>query len=255
MIYEWDPYNASIITEEAGRVRYKDLIPNITYREVHDEQTGHMSKVVVDSKDKTKSPTIEIVSNEGKVLKSYSIPTKAQIRVEDNDEVGIGSPLVKIPRDLGRMRDITGGLPRVTELFEARSPQSPAVITDIDGIISFDKPKRGQKVVAVTSLDEKTKMEYMVSVGKYILVQEGDFVRAGDRLTEGSINPHILRIKGANTVQEYLVNEIQVYRMQNCEKINKHIEVIVHKCFKNQELLIQAIQLSRNDHVDRIRLW
>jgi DNA-directed RNA polymerase subunit beta' len=155
MIYEWDPYNASIITEEAGRVRYKDLIPNITYREVHDEQTGHMSKVVVDSKDKTKSPTIEIVSNEGKVLKSYSIPTKAQIRVEDNDEVGIGSPLVKIPRDLGRMRDITGGLPRVTELFEARSPQSPAVISDIDGIILFDKPKRGQKVVVVTSLDEK----------------------------------------------------------------------------------------------------
>ncbi|HPI21252.1 MAG TPA: DNA-directed RNA polymerase subunit beta', partial [Candidatus Kapabacteria bacterium] len=257
MIYEWDPYNASIITEEAGRVRYRDLIPNVTYREVHDEQTGHMSKVVVDSKDKTKSPTIEIVSNEGKVLKSYSIPTKAQIRVDDNDEVGVGSPLVKIPRDLGRMRDITGGLPRVTELFEARAPQSPAVITDIDGIISFDKPKRGQKVVAVTSLDEKTKMEYMVSVGKYILVQEGDFVRAGDRLTEGSINPHdILRIKGANAVQEYLVNEIQeVYRMQGVKINDKHIEVIVRQMLQKSRIVESGdSSFLKNDHVDRIRL-
>lgn len=258
MIYEWDPYNASIITEEAGRVRYKDLIPNITYREVHDEQTGHMSKVVVDSKDKTKSPTIEIVSNEGKVLKSYSIPTKAQIRVEDNDEVGIGSPLVKIPRDLGRMRDITGGLPRVTELFEARSPQSPAVISDIDGIILFDKPKRGQKVVVVTSLDEKTRMEYLVSVGKYILVQEGDFVRAGDRLTEGSINPHdILRIKGANAVQEYLVNEIQeVYRMQGVKINDKHIEVIVRQMLQKSKIVDSGdSSFLENDHVDRIRLF
>ncbi len=258
MIYEWDPYNASIITEEAGRVRYRDLIPNVTYREVHDEQTGHMSKVVVDSKDKTKSPTIEIVSYEGKVLKSYSIPTKAQIRVDDNDEVGVGSPLVKIPRDLGRMRDITGGLPRVTELFEARAPQAPAVITDIDGIISFDKPKRGQKVVAVTSLDEKTKMEYMVSVGKYILVQEGDFVRAGDRLTEGSINPHdILRIKGANAVQEYLVNEIQeVYRMQGVKINDKHIEVIVRQMLQKSKIVDSGdSSFLENDHVDRIRLF
>ncbi|NLO19993.1 MAG: DNA-directed RNA polymerase subunit beta' [Ignavibacteria bacterium] len=257
MIYEWDPYNASIITEEAGRVRYKDLILHTTYREVHDEQTGHMSKVVVDSKDKSKSPAIEILSNDGTVLKSYSIPTKAQIRVEDNDEVGIGSSLAKIPRDLGRMRDITGGLPRVTELFEARAPQSSAVITDIDGTVSFDKPKRGMKVVAVTSFDEKTRMEYLVSIGKYILVQDGDIVRSGDRLTDGSINPHdILRIKGASAVQEYLVNEIQeVYRMQGVKINDKHIEVIVRQMLQKSKIIDPGdSDFLENEHVDRIRL-
>ena len=120
-------------------------LPNVTYREVNDEQTGHISKVVVDSRDRTKSPTIEILDDDGNVLKSYAIPSRAQLRVDDNDQVGVGTALVKIPRDLGRMSDITGGLPRVTELFEARSPQNPAVVSDIDGIVSFEKQKRGQE--------------------------------------------------------------------------------------------------------------
>jgi DNA-directed RNA polymerase subunit beta' len=157
MIYEWDPYNTTIITEVHGKVKYNDLLPNVTYREVNDEQTGHITKVVVDSRDRTKSPTIEIVDEDGDVLKIYNIPTKAQLRVDDADEVGIGTPLVKIPRDLGRMRDITGGLPRVTELFEARAPQNPAIVSEIDGIISFEKQKRGQRTIIVTSLDGKNK--------------------------------------------------------------------------------------------------
>ncbi len=256
MIYEWDPYNTTIITEVQGKVKYHDLQPNVTYREVNDEQTGHITKVVVDSRDRTKSPIIEIVDDDGEVLKIYNIPTKAQLRVDDNEVVGIGTPLVKIPRDLGRMRDITGGLPRVTELFEARSPQNPAVVSEIDGIISFEKQKRGQRTIIVTSLDGKTKMEYNVQVGKYILVQEEDFVRAGDRLTEGSINPHdILRIKGANAVQEYLVNEIQeVYRMQGVKINDKHIEVIVRQMLQKVRVVESGdSSFLENDQVDKIR--
>ncbi len=256
MIYEWDPYNSTIITEVQGKIRYKDLLPNVTYREVNDEQTGHITKVVVDSRDRTKSPTIEVVDDKGDVLKLYNIPSRAQLRVDDNDLVGVGTPLVKIPRDLGRMRDITGGLPRVTELFEARAPQNPAVVSDIDGYISFEKHKRGQRVVVVTSHDEKTQIEYSVPIGKYILVQDGDFVRSGERLTEGSINPHdILRIKGANAVQEYLVNEIQeVYRMQGVKLNDKHIEVIVRQMLQKVKVVDSAdSHLLENDHIDRIK--
>lgn len=258
LIYEWDPYNAAIINEFAGKVRYKDLLPNITFREVNDEQTGHITKIVVDSRDRTKSPSIEIVDDNGVVLKTYNIPSRSQLRVDDNEFVGVGSPLVKIPRDLGRTRDITGGLPRVTELFEARAPQNPSVVSEIDGIVSFEKHKRGQRVIAVTSLDEKTKTEYLVQIGKYILVQEGDFVRAGDRLTEGSINPHdILRIKGANAVQEYLVNEIQdVYRMQGVKINDKHIEAIVRQMLQKVRIIDSGdSHLLENDHVDRLRFY
>jgi DNA-directed RNA polymerase subunit beta' len=256
LIYEWDPYNTAIITENNGRVRYKDLVINVTYREVNDEQTGHITKIVTDSRDRTKSPSIEIIDGEGNVLKTYNIPSRAQLRVDDNEEVGIGTPLAKMPRDLGRNRDITGGLPRVTELFEARAPQGPAVVSEIDGIVSFDKPKRGQRVLVVTSLDELTRTEYMVQMGKYILVQEGDFVRAGDRLTEGSINPHdILRIKGPNAVQEYLVNEIQdVYRMQGVKINDKHIETIVRQMLQKVKVVSSGdSHLLENDNIDKIK--
>ena len=256
MIYEWDPYNTTIITEASGRVRYRDLHPNVTYREINDEQTGHITKVVVDSRDRTKSPTIEVIDEVGVIIKSYNIPTKAQLRVEDGEHVGIGTPIVKIPRDLGRMRDITGGLPRVTELFEARAPQNPAIVSEIDGIIAFDKPKRGLRTILVTSLDEKTSVEYSVPAGKYILVQEGDFVRAGDRLTEGSINPHdILKIKGPNAVQEYLVNEIQeVYRMQGVKINDKHIEVIVRQMLQKVRITDSGDSaFLENDHIDKIK--
>ena len=256
MIYEWDPYNSTIISEFDGKIRYKDLIPNNTYREVNDEQTGHITKVVVESKDRTKSPAIEIVDEDGKVYKSYNVPTKAQLRVDDDEAVGIGTHLVKIPRDLGRMRDITGGLPRVTELFESRAPQNPSVVSEIDGIISFEKHKRGQRVITVTSHDEKTKMEYSVPIGKYILVQEDDFVRAGDRLTEGSINPHdVLRIKGPNAVQEYLVNEIQeVYRMQGVKINDKHIEIIVRQMLQKVKIVDSGDSaFLENDNIDKLR--
>ena len=256
MIYEWDPYNSTIITEKSGRVRYKDLTLNSTYREVNDETTGHITKVVIDSKDRTKSPSIEILDDAGNITKTYNIPTRAQLRVDDGDLAGVGTSLVKIPRDLGRMRDITGGLPRVTELFEARAPQNPAVVSDIDGVISFDKHKRGQRVIVVTSHDEKTRTEYSVPIGRYILVQEDDHVRAGDRLTEGSINPHdILRIKGANAVQEYLVNEIQeVYRMQGVKINDKHIEVIVRQMLQKVKVVESGdSNFLENDNIDRLR--
>ena len=165
---------------------------------------------------------------------------------------------MKIPRDLGRMRDITGGLPRVTELFEARAPQNPAIVAEIDGIISYGKPKRGQRLVIVRSHDEKTEMEYLVPVGKYILVQEEDFIRAGDRLTEGSINPHdILRIKGPNAVQEYLVNEIQeVYRMQGVKINDKHIEVIVRQMLQKMRVVDSGDSpFLENDAIDKIKFY
>ncbi|MGA2296168.1 MAG: DNA-directed RNA polymerase subunit beta' [FCB group bacterium] len=256
MIYEWDPYNSTIITEVEGRIKYKDLLQNITFREINDEQTGHITKVVVDTKDRTKSPMIEVVDDKDRILKTYNIPTKAQLRVEDDDFVGVGTPLVKIPRDLGRMRDITGGLPRVTELFESRAPQNPAVVSEIDGIVSFEKQKRGQRIILVTSADEKTKTEYSVPIGKYILVQEEDFIHAGDRLTEGSINPHdILRIKGPNAVQEYLVNEIQeVYRMQGVKINDKHIEVIVRQMLQKLRIVDSGDSaFLENENVDKIK--
>lgn len=256
ILYEWDPYNAVIITERPGRVRYKDLLLNVTYREENDEQTGHITKMVTDSRDRTKFPAIEIVADDGTVLATYSVPSRAQITVDENEMVAIGSRLVKMPRDLGRTRDITGGLPRVTELFEARSPQSPAVVAEIDGIVSKDpKPKRGSITIYVTSLDGQTKTEYSAAAGKYILVQDGDLVRAGDRLTEGAINAHdILAIKGAGAVQEYLTNEIQeVYRMQGVKINDKHIEIIVRQML--QKVRVNDGGDSRfleNDQVDRI---
>jgi len=256
MIYEWDPYNASIIAEHSGTVRFKDLILNTTYREVNDEQTGHITKVVMDSRDKTKTPQIEIVDENGEILKSYNIPSRSQLRVDNHESVRIGTPLVKIPRDLGRTRDITGGLPRVTELFEARSPQNPAVVSEIDGLVSFEKHKRGQRIIVVTSVDGKTKTEYSVPISKYVLVQDSDFVRAGDRLTEGSINPHdILRIKGVNAVQEYLVNEVQeVYRMQGVKINDKHIEVIVRQMLQKVKIIDSGdTDLIENDHVNKNR--
>jgi DNA-directed RNA polymerase subunit beta' len=256
LLYDWDPYNSVIITEKAGRVRYRDLVSNLTFKEAIDEQTGHTTKIVIDSRDRTKSPAIEIVDEDGVSIQSYIIPSRAQIVVDDGEVVGIGAKLVKMPRDLGRLRDITGGLPRVTELFEARAPQAPAAVTEIDGIIAIDKPKRGSRVISSTSLDGQLRREYSVPIGRHVLVQEGDLVRAGDRLTEGAINPHdILHIKGLTEVQAYLVNEIQeVYRMQGVKINDKHIEVIVRQ-------MLQKIRVTdsgdaaflEGDQIDRLR--
>lgn len=255
-LYEWDPYNSVIITEKAGRVRYRDLISNLTFKEAIDEQTGHTTKIVIDSRDRTKSPAIEIVDEDGVLIQSYIIPTRAQIVVDDSESVAIGAKLVKMPRDLGRLRDITGGLPRVTELFEARSPTNPAAVTEIDGIVSIDKPKRGSRVITVTSLDGELKREYSVPIGRHVLVQEGDLVRAGDRLAEGAINPHdILHIKGINEVQSYLVNEIQeVYRMQGVKINDKHIEVIVRQMLQKVRITESGdSRFLEGDQIDRLR--
>ncbi len=256
LLYDWDPYNSVIITEKAGRVRYRDLVSNLTFKEAIDEQTGHTTKIVIDSRDRTKSPAIEIVDEDGVSIQSYIIPSRAQIVVDDGEVVGIGAKLVKMPRDLGRLRDITGGLPRVTELFEARAPQAPAAVTEIDGIIGIDKPKRGSRVISVTSLDGELRREYSVPIGRHVLVQEGDLVRAGDRLTEGAINPHdILHIKGLTEVQAYLVNEIQeVYRMQGVKINDKHIEVIVRQMLQKIRVTDSGdAQFLEADQIDRLR--
>jgi len=255
LIYEWDPYNSVIITEKAGWVRYRDLVPNLTYKEAIDEQIGHTTKIVIDSRDRTKSPAIEIIDEDGVLIQQYIIPTRAQIVVDDGEMVAVGSKLVKMPRDMGRLRDITGGLPRVTELFEARSPQNPSAVTEIDGIVNIEKPKRGSRVIAVTSLDGELRREYPVPIGRHVLVQDGDLVRSGDRLSEGAINPHdILHIKGINEAQAYLVNEIQdVYRMQGVKINDKHIEVIVRQML--QKVRVTDAGDSRfleGDQVDRV---
>ena len=256
VLYEWDPYNNLILTDRAGTVRYRDLIANATYRDEPDEQTGYITKVTIDSKDRTKSPTIEIVDENGVLLQPYVIPVRAHIMVEEGDVVQPGTILTKIPRDVGKTRDITGGLPRVTELFEARSPQMPAVVSDIDGLVSFDKPKRGNRIIVVTSLDGRTRIDYAVGFGKHVLVQEGDFVRAGEQISDGAIDPHdIIRIKGVNAVQAYIVNEIQeVYRMQGVAINDKHIEVIVRQMLGRVRILDAGdTRFLEGDQVDRFK--
>ncbi|HZY10378.1 MAG TPA: DNA-directed RNA polymerase subunit beta' [Bacteroidota bacterium] len=231
IIYEWDPYNAVIISEHAGIVRFQDLKENITYREEPDEQTGHIQKVVIDSRDRSLSPAINILNKKGLKLGGYIIPTRAHMVVNDEEEVQAGTVLVKIPRDSGKTRDITGGLPRVTELFEARSPADPAIVSEIDGVVRFGVQKRGSREVIVRSHDGLDERRYLIPMGKHILIQDNDVIRAGERLSDGAIDPHdILRIKGVGAVEEYLVNDIQeVYRMQGVKINDKHIEVIVRQ--------------------------
>ncbi len=231
IIYEWDPYNAVIISEHGGTVRYQDLRENVTFREEPDEQTGHIQKVVIDSRDRTLSPGLLIENEKGKKAASYIIPTRSHLVVDDGQKIGAGTILVKIPRDIGKTRDSTGGLPRVTELFEARSPNDPAVVSEIDGIVSFGGQKRGAREIIVSTHDGKDVRRYPIQLGKHLLVQENDVIRSGERLSDGAIDPHdILRIKGVGAVQEYLVNEIQeVYRIQGVKINDKHIEIIVRQ--------------------------
>ena len=228
VICKWDPYNNVIIAEVAGKVKFEHLVENITYRDEMDEQTGHREKVVIESKDKTKIPSIII--ERGKDVKVYNLPVGAHISIQDSEEVAHGQIIAKIPRVMGKVKDITGGLPRVTELFEARNPSNPATVAEIDGVVRFGGVKRGNREIIVESRDgEVTK--YLVPLSKHILVQEQDFVRAGTPLSDGATTPtDILHIKGPFAVQEYLVNEIQeVYRLQGIKINDKHIEVIVRQ--------------------------
>ncbi len=229
-ICSWDPYNAVILSDFAGNVKFENIIENITFKEESDEQTGHKEKVIIESKDKTKIPSIIVSDKKGATIREYNIPVGAHIIVEDGANMKAGEILVKIPRVIGKTRDITGGLPRVTELFEARNPSNPAVVTEIDGVVTFGGIKRGNREILITSRDGEQK-KYMVPLSKHILVQENDFAKAGSSLSDGSISPQdILRIEGPLAVQRYITNGIQeVYRLQGVKINDKHIEVIVRQ--------------------------
>ena len=229
-ICTWDPFNNVIVAEITGNIKFENVLEGITYREEADEQTGHREKVVIETKDKTKIPSLIVA---GKENKSYNLPVGSHIVVEENDEVKAGQVIVKIPRILGKLRDITGGLPRVTELFEARNPGNPAVVCEIDGVVAFGAIKRGNREIIVEAKDGVVK-KYLVPLTRQILVQDGDFIKAGAPLSDGQIAPaDILSIKGPFAVQEYVVNEIQeVYRLQGVKINDKHIEVIVRQMMR-----------------------
>lgn len=250
-ICSWDPFNAVIVSEVGGTVHYDNLIDGITYREEADEQSGLREKVIIETRDKTKIPTIRI---EGKEVKLYNTPVGAHLIVNDGDTIQSGQILVKIPRVLGRSRDITGGLPRVTELFEARNPSNPAVVAEIDGVVGFGGIKRGNREISIESKDGIVK-KYLIPLTKHIIVQEGDFIKAGTAMSDGSTTPSdILSIKGPFAVQEYLVNEIQeVYRLQGVKINDKHIEVIVRQMMRKVTIVDAGdTKFLEGDIVDKI---
>ncbi|HMQ87741.1 MAG TPA: DNA-directed RNA polymerase subunit beta' [Flavilitoribacter sp.] len=237
LICDWDPFNAVIVSEFTGIAKFEDVEEGVTYRIERDDQTGYEEKVIIEPKNKRKIPTIRIISNDGEELRSYNLPVGSYISIDPNSAVQAGQKIVKIPRKLGKIQDITGGLPRVTELFEARNPSNPAIVSEIDGVVSFGKIKRGNREVAVTAKDGQTR-KYLIGLSKHILVQEGDFVRAGTPLSDGAVAPKdILSIKGPFAVQQYLVNGVQeVYRSQGITINNKHIEVIVRQMMRRVEI-------------------
>ncbi len=236
---DWDPYNSVIISEFNGKVQFRDVKEGLTYLEDLDDQTGHKEKVIIDSRDKTINPTILIMDAQGKELRSYNLPVGAHLVTDDNQEVFSGQVMVKIPRSGGGTADITGGLPRVTELFEARNPSNPAVVSEIEGVVRLGGIKRGNREVFINAPDNSDERKYMVSLNKHILVHDGDYVMSGEMLSDGAIAPKdILTIKGPSAVQAYIVNEIQeVYRMQGVPINDKHIEVIVRQMMKNVEIV------------------
>ena len=235
IICTWDPFNNVIIAEINGTLKFENVIEGVTYREEADEQTGHREKVVIETRDKTKIPSILI---EGKEIKSYNLPTGSHIVIEEGDEVKAGTVIVKIPRVLGKLRDITGGLPRVTELFEARNPSNPAIVSEIDGVVTMGAVKRGNREIIIEAKDGVTK-KYLVPLTRQILAQDGDFVKAGSPMSDGQISPQdILSIQGPFAVQQYVVNEIQeVYRLQGVRINDKHIEVIVRQMMRKVSIV------------------
>ncbi|MDD4087863.1 MAG: DNA-directed RNA polymerase subunit beta', partial [Bacteroidales bacterium] len=237
-ISDWDPYNAVILSEYEGKISFENIIEGVTYRIESDEQTGYNEKVIIETRQRAKNPTIKILDKNNEVVKAYDIPVGSHIIVDEGDQIKAGGMLVKIPRAIGKSGDITGGLPRVTELFEARNPSEPAVVSEIDGVVSFGKKlKRGNREVIVTSKTGEEK-SYLIATSKQILAQENDFVKAGTPLSEGAITPSdILSIKGPMKVQEYIVNEVQeVYRLQGVKINDKHFEVIVRQMMRKVEV-------------------
>ena len=253
-ICSWDPYNAVIISEFEGVAEFEAIIEGITFREESDEQTGHREKVIIDTRDKTKNPVIRVADKKGNGIKGYNIPVGAHIAVEEGEKVKMGQVIVKIPRSTGKTRDITGGLPRVTELFEARNPSNPAVVTEIDGVVTLGGVKRGNREMSIESKDGQIK-KYLVPLSKHILVQDNDFVKAGMPLSDGSISPaDILSIKGPAAVQEYLVNGIQeVYRLQGVKINDKHFETIVHQMM--QKVMIEDAGDTRFLEKELVDRW
>jgi DNA-directed RNA polymerase subunit beta' len=241
VVCEWDPFNAVIISENDGVIEFEDVIENITFKTEVDETTGLREKIIVETKDRSKVPSANILDKKGEVIRTYNLPVGAHLVLNDGDSIKAGQMLVKIPRAVGKTGDITGGLPRVTELFEARNPSNPAVVAEIDGEVSFGKIKRGNREVSVTSKSGEEK-KYMIPLSKQILVQENDFVRAGTPLSDGAITPaDILLIKGPTEVQDYIVNEVQdVYREQGVKINDKHFEVIVRQMMRKFEIVDQG---------------
>ncbi len=238
LIAEWDPYNVVIMSEVAGKVSFENVIENITYRVESDSQTGLQDKVIIETRQRTKNPTLNIVDDEGNILKVYDLPVGAHIGVDNGQKLRAGDVMVKIPRSFGKAGDITGGLPRVTELFEARNPSDPAVVAEIDGIVSIAKKlKRNNREITITSKTGETK-SYLISTSKQILAQDQDYVKAGTPLSEGAVTPaDILAVKGPMKVQEYIVNEVQeVYRLQGVKINDKHFEVIVRQMMRKVEI-------------------
>jgi DNA-directed RNA polymerase subunit beta' len=248
----WDPYNAVILSEYDGQIEYEAIIEGITYKEESDEQTGHREKVITDTRDKTKNPAIIV---KGKTdTKGYNIPVGAHLAVDAGEQIKAGQVLAKIPRTMGKSRDITGGLPRVTELFEARNPSNPAVVSEIDGVVTYGGIKRGNREIFIESRDGVQK-RYLVPLSKHILVQDNDFVKAGQPLSDGAITPSdILSIKGPTAVQEYLVNEIQeVYRLQGVKINDKHIEAIVSQMMQKVEIIDSGdTSFLQGEYVDKL---
>ena len=238
VICKWDPYNAVILSEVKGTIEFENVTEGETYREEIDEQTGFTEKVITENRNKKNVPTIQIIgSKKGEEGKSYNLPVNAHIIVNEGDKIEAGQILVKIPRVAGKSGDITGGLPRVTELFEARNPSNPAVVSEIDGIVSYGKIKRGNREIIIEARTGEVR-KYLCPLSKHILVQENDFVKAGQTLSDGAITPKdILDIKGPTAVQEYLVNEVQeVYRLQGVKINDKHFEVIVRQMMLKVEI-------------------
>ena len=233
VIAKWDPFNAVIVTEYAGTLKFNDVIEGVTFHGETDETTGMTERIITESKDKSKVPTVDIIGKDGNVLGTYNFPVGGHLAVEDGQTVNTGETLVKIPRAVGGAGDITGGLPRVTELFEARNPSNPAVVSEIDGEVTMGKVKRGNREIIITSKTGDQR-KYLVSLSKQILVQEHDAVRAGTPLSDGVITPSdILAIKGPTAVQEYIVNEVQdVYRLQGVKINDKHFEIIVRQMMR-----------------------
>ena len=236
-IAQWDPFNAVIVTEYAGTLKFNDVIEGVTFRAETDETTGLTEKIVTESRDRTKVPTCDVIGADGEVIGTYSFPVGGHVVVEDGQTVSTGETLVKIPRAAAKGGDITGGLPRVTELFEARNPSNPAVVSEIDGEVTMGKVKRGNREIIVTSKTGEQR-RYLVSLSKQILVQEHDAVRAGTPLSDGVITPgDILAIKGPTAVQEYIVNEVQdVYRLQGVKINDKHFEIIVRQMMRKVQI-------------------